>query len=467
MAELEKKPVIHLSRKTMISITYYLYLKFRKIIKAITVDKLITLFFYLLIFFTPFQISKHFYSPSSYFSGYVIDYFLPTIFFHDFLILLIISLTFLNWSTFIKGVKTNYACLLFLIWEIAIILTTLPYFHEFPIILKFIRISEFNLLALILIARKDLFKNLDRISRLIIISSFLAALIVIGEFFVQHSINFGLLAEWKFTSIDDGLAYFYLNGDRIIRPRGTFPHPNIASFYLLIGSMFTIYSSFKKRQKILVPIFLIISLGLLLTFSRLHLTTYFLGLVLFLVYFLVFDNGLSLIKKNKKLMPLLLVGVILITIIILPSLWNRFSSLLTTDYTSLNRRYFLNQESFFMIKNNFYQGVGLNNFIKNINPNYAGYSYFFLQPVHNLFLLVFSELGLIGLLPFLFMIFYGFIIQVIRFIKNWSSTKHLLIIILWICFFVSALWDHFFWSTYQGNIMLYFLFWLSFSYQEN
>ena len=73
-----------------------------------------------------------------------------------------------------------------------------------------------------------------------------------------------------------------------------------------------------------------------------------------------------------------------------------------------------------MIKENFWYGVGLNNFIPNLVKVSNTYlNSWELQPVHNIFLLLFSETGIIGFLMFLLII-----------IKNLTILNYPLIAIL-------------------------------------
>jgi O-antigen ligase len=92
-----------------------------------------------------------------------------------------------------------------------------------------------------------------------------------------------------------------------------------------------------------------------------------------------------------------------------------------------------------MIKENFFIGVGLNNFI----PNLVRYSGSFinsweLQPVHNIFLLVFSETGVVGFLAFIVLLF-----------ASLTTYHYALISIL-----ITGMADHY-WLTLQQNMLLF------------
>ncbi|MFH1840745.1 MAG: hypothetical protein ABH807_01115, partial [Candidatus Shapirobacteria bacterium] len=94
-------------------------------------------------------------------------------------------------------------------------------------------------------------------------------------------------------------------------------------------------------------------------------------------------------------------------------------------------------------------GVGMDNFL--LRLPFTG----FIQPVHNIYLLVASETGLI-----IFIIFITFIIKtLIRAIKNWSSVIALSVILF------TGLFDHY-WLTLQQNQLLFAIV-LGFCWQKN
>jgi len=69
------------------------------------------------------------------------------------------------------------------------------------------------------------------------------------------------------------------------------------------------------------------------------------------------------------------------------------------------------------------------------------------QPPHNLFLVVSSELGLAGLVLFVFLFAYVFI----HLYQHRKLSPQ--VFTLWIAFFLLGLTDHYFFSLYHGNIL--------------
>ena len=101
-----------------------------------------------------------------------------------------------------------------------------------------------------------------------------------------------------------------------------------------------------------------------------------------------------------------------------------------------------------VIKNNFIFGAGIKNYglaLHEIDGELASYQY---EPVHNVFLLVWAETGLLGLVFFLIFLF-------LCFLSAWRS-RSLAIPPLLAMMIALMLFDHWLWSLAFGG----YLFWL-------
>lgn len=103
---------------------------------------------------------------------------------------------------------------------------------------------------------------------------------------------------------------------------------------------------------------------------------------------------------------------------------------------SLRQRVFLNTQAENILAKSPFFGVGLGNFIPNLERREL------LQPVHNIYLLIATELGLVGL--GLFSVGFGYLI--LR-IKNKLSIFCILAIL------ITSLFDHY-WLTLQQTALL-------------
>ena len=116
----------------------------------------------------------------------------------------------------------------------------------------------------------------------------------------------------------------------------------------------------------------------------------------------------------------------------------------------------LNQvsQTFGLIKKHPPIGIGINNFtveLQKLYPRQPAYAY---QPVHNIYLLITAELGLIGLAIFIIIMFHV-ICYMLYDSKIFISAASFLMVT-----FIIGLFDHYFWTQYVGII----LFWLSLTF---
>jgi O-antigen ligase len=131
----------------------------------------------------------------------------------------------------------------------------------------------------------------------------------------------------------------------------------------------------------------------LFTFSRVVILLFFVCIAVLLVSkFLPYWH-----KKVHSFTPLLLV--------------ERFSNLLTTNDSSIQDRISLLKVSIQVIKENLVLGTGVGSFVKAMEEYVprTGKGILLLQPVHNIFVLLLSELGIVGslsILPFLYRVFF-------------------------------------------------------------
>jgi O-antigen ligase len=108
-------------------------------------------------------------------------------------------------------------------------------------------------------------------------------------------------------------------------------------------------------------------------------------------------------------------------------------------------------------------GIGVNNFFNNLAVPKEQTDLSFVQPVHNIFLLVFSETGIIGFCFFVYL-FYKVLRKVFyRFTKKGS--KYILLLIFSIIFL--GFFDHYFLTIQQGQILLSIIFGTALSYRNS
>lgn len=276
------------------------------------------------------------------------------------------------------------------------------------------------------------------------------SLIAIFQYINQGSLN-GFLyffGERHFNASTPGIANASIFGQLFLRPYATFPHPNTLAGYLLIVQIL-VYSinheSTPKFQVLKYASLIISSIAILLTLSRLVIFIW-----LCLIIYLIFET----LRKHLKSTSRYLVLFISISLIILFLLTPALPRLIMTNISeeAVTGRLFFIKQSIKQINQSPFFGVGLYNFIPNlIIPRFSTSPLPFLQPVHNIFLLILSETGIMGFLIYMLFLAKTFLI------KNKSKTKltknlHLCLVIILILGQI----DHY-WITLQQTQLLFAL----------
>lgn len=301
------------------------------------------------------------------------------------------------------------------------------------------------------------FFDLKKIFQWLLIGGLVQALIGLGQFFSQQSLGLHRIFEESILGFGlAGVARIDMPGFDLLRAYGTLPHPNLLAIYLAAAIFCLIYLFQKsERRNFLIKLGFVLSAWLLvfalfLTFSR---------SVILLFIALIFFN---LIFSRQRKIWLLILGLVLLTVIILnPEISQRFNPQGLIDTQAVDLRVYYNQIALAMIKESPFWGIGLGQFIWRL-PEYisrfspektlVGLSLenWLFQPVHNIFLLIASESGIIGL--FIFLFFAGRLFMD-YFYQGWLSKLYLLFYLLVFMLLFSI--DHYFWSIQQGSLLLW------------
>jgi len=202
----------------------------------------------------------------------------------------------------------------------------------------------------------------------------------------------------------------FLFGQQLVAPMATFPHANVMGAFGLLT--FFILSRQKNKLFIVAKYCSLILVGLSFSLPVWLITLYLLS------------------RKFKPAYATLILSIIgvfslLITYYLLP-------------ITSFYRRLNLARHSLTIIKNHPFFGVGWGGFVRHLPPST------FMQPVHNVFLLVLAELGIIGAT--------GLVLVAREFLKNFKIRNYILLATIYL---LLATIDHYFWTTTQGIYMLW------------
>ncbi|MCX6765435.1 MAG: O-antigen ligase family protein [Candidatus Moranbacteria bacterium] len=324
-----------------------------------------------------------------------------------------------------------------------------------------------------IINNKNSSNSLLNFFKIIVIIALFQSIMAILQFVLQHSVGLFWLKESIISPYLPGVAKIILGGEKFIRAYGLFPHPNILGGFLIFSIILTLLyrKMFRVEQidichserseikldlsprppladKLGMTLFLatIIQIAaLILTFSK----SAILGLFIALFY-LIYKGKDDLIPRKWLERAFIFLAIVFLVFLILKLDINSF---FTQSWEE--RLFFLNvsRETFLSHP---LLGVGMGQFVLNF-PEFTGIQTWQFQPVHNVFLLVLNELGLVGL-----SLFVWFIWKLMRHLKSvprgtlcgeLSQTAS----VLFLAFIVIMLFDHYLWDIQPGQI----LFWLA------
>ena len=414
------------------------------------------LLFSLFLLFLPTQLGKHFWPTFSYLLGIRSDYLSPTLYFTDIIILGLFVVWIWNKKQELRiknyGRKIYLFICLFMYLFISILFSN-------NILLGFYglwKLAECLFIALYIAKRSGEIISFAQMIFLLSIGGIFESLLAILQFINQGSLNgiFYFFGERTFTSQTIGIANMSLNGTELLRPYATFSHPNVLAGYLLIISTLTLYASFKKNKAFSLPrlyyllVYFFCTFALFITYARIAILCWVFTTLIFVFLQL---------KKEQKIVTIGL-SVCLLALLFFISwhlqLLQRFTSLTLTD-ESVTQRENLLLASWQLFSMHPLFGVGLNSFLPSLSQlPMLQLNFFLLQPVHNIFVLVAVELGLVGLIVFIW--FIGKTIY--KNFKNWQQESNrlsfsFLCLILLLQIIFTGMFDHYWLTLQQGQLL--------------
>ncbi|MFA6421788.1 MAG: O-antigen ligase family protein [Candidatus Buchananbacteria bacterium] len=280
-------------------------------------------------------------------------------------------------------------------------------------------------------------------------SGVVQSLFAIYQFFSQQIAANKYLGLVGHQSWEAGALVMEGSG-RWLRSYGFVNDPNLLGGFMAFALFIAIFLYLKesknyKRLLILSGIVFVI-VGLFFSFSRSAWLGVIVGIIISLVF--TFKNKTDF----KKIAAVSLSGIIIFCILgflFYPIISGRVLINNRLEHKSISERVLLINESTQIIKSNIF-GVGVGNYtfsLLKIKPGQPGWSY---QPVHNIYLLILAEIGVIGFVLYLLICFLA-IIYAIR-------HKKFIFLGLFVSLLIIGFWDHYLWSGWQGMA----LFWLCF-----
>lgn len=428
----------------------------KKINSLIGEASTLVLLFSFFVFSIPFWRRIEILTPYSFLDGRFIDYLTYSVFGFD----IILTLVFLVWAIKIAMSRKGLAIFdkkIFFSFIALLMVSALSLFSSSyrPLSIYYIIGLLFSF-ALLFFIYNNIKKKKDVVLVLnfFVLSMFFQSIIAILQFFRNQSLGLMAIGEQLFSPGISGVAKIVVDGEKHIRPYGTFSHPNILAFFLLVALISTIYLFFLYKERTyrvyLGIAFFSILFATFLTFSRVAWVLSLFSLVYISVRDLRVRGFLKrslLVGAKKKKYLLLLVALILTVLFFFYSdiLW-RINPLLSSTWDSLRDRLVVFGKSWDLIRTHPWLGVGAGNFVIEVAYLLTGYPVWMAEPVHNTYLLILAEIGIFGLISFLFMLYY--IYRKARITNIYFGT-------IFFIFVSYMFFDHCFWDVRQAQYLFF------------
>ena len=401
-----------------------------------TIDFLLEKTFQIFVFLIPSQLALHFWPKWAFVYGIRIDYLAPTIYLSDILILIIFFLWLIDILINRSKIKfKNFG--LYLLPLLILIFLNIGFATNYYLTLyRWLKLLEFTILG-VFVVKYPKIKIKKWILEPLAFSIIFFVIIGLIQFINKGTSGgvFYILGERTFSIYTPGIALVDVFGRQLMRAYSTFPHPNsLAGFLGICVLLFLLFGkNLNRRLYYLAIVFAF--LGIAISFSKTAIIT----LIVIGIFWFLINN-----KKIENMVGRLTTILLIVTSILLLGFKTNIYTSKIRNIENIYQRISLIRTSGEMIKSNYISGVGLGNFIINI-PKYAEDNSWILQPVHNIYLLIFTETGLLGLVIF-------FILSIKIFNKvspfNKRNFFYLLLFIL-----ITGFWDHY-WISIQQNLLL-------------
>ncbi len=377
---------------------------------------------FLFVFLLPTQLGKHFFFGFSFVSGVRIDYLAPTLYLND---LIFLALVLFEYTAILKFVHAHLKKIvlitLFMIVNCAIAPEPLMALYAIA------RLYQVFFVFLIFAHHKE---KLHLIIWALLGGALLQAFLTVGQYINHASLQgpFYFLGERFFTLSTPGIAKASLQGKEILRPYGTFSHPNsLGGFYVLIYALSLTLLEIKNNKKMYYPLMILSALSILLvliSFSKAAIGT-----------LIIISLGSAILFRDKKndCLPCALSRILVL--LVLGAIFYQAQG----DSYSVEKRFLLVQQSLVLFQQYPLFGVGFGNHLYLQAQFPTPYPEFFLQPVHNIFLLLLTQGGLI-------------ITGLIGWIAVHVAKKEFILLLLAVA--ITGLVDHYWLTLYQNMLVL-------------
>lgn len=347
-----------------------------------------------------------------------------------------------------------------LLFSLSVVFSPTPLLGLYGFV-KFLEVIFFARITQIALSEKEIrIHSYFPIALSIIFVSFLGILQVLHH----GSLNslFYFLGERRFDSNTSGIANAAIFGELFLRPYATFSHPNVFAGYLTL--MLFVLLSFRKfwnrrwSQFLILITFSLGSIALLLTLSRTAISMAMISIILCGVYIYRQSVEKRVFRRLLLRLFLLVIFSLFVSSLILPVIGRfAFSSL---QEEAVSERLLQVQQATGIIHDSPLFGTGLFGYLPAVSKNAGSLSMQNVMYVHNIYLLLIAETGVVGSLLFFLFLWktgkrlYAESTQAKQKEKERVAIKVLLLLLL----FSLGMTDHYLLTAQQGQLLVGFIF---------
>jgi hypothetical protein len=366
--------------------------------------KLSRILFFVLILLVPLNLGKHFELIDSYVWGILIDYLVPTVYLQDIILFFVILFWvlsgglkrfFSNSNKVLERKEVQFSIL----FVFSVFLSVLNSVRFIPSLYAYSRLVLYFFLFIYILLEIPVEDYFFKILRIFSFSIFLLSVLGIAQYLSGGSVfdNYLILGEQPYSASTFDVAKKSFLGRSVIPSYGLFRHPNVFGGYLSI--LLVWIATFVKKRKQFLAVFVLGTISLFFTFSIISWGVFIFGLLLHLFFQ---KDPVNIIIKKRFTMWLVFLTAFLILIMPLVRLFEN------SEDPSVFRRMNFARASYRMITDYPLFGVGWNNSTALMDEyNYETRDVRFVQPVHNIFLLVFSESGIFSFGLFIVFLYFS------------------------------------------------------------
>lgn len=416
----------------------------------------------ILILILPWNLGKHIDGIYSFVDGFFIPYLIPTIYLQDVLVVFLLVLGFFS-RRFVPPPTLQTVVVLRLLF-LFVIACFLSMFYSGRVVPSVYILARLLLYLLFFIFSARLFIDLSvrrAVAFIVILNILLLSVLGVVQFCKQASVfsNYLYFGEQPYSAYTAYIAKESYGGIAKVPPYGTFMHPNILAGFLVVLITLAVGCVYRRLAKggwqtWLLIVTIVVSLGLYV----LYLTKSYTAWAVLLM-------GAALLRVKLAPIGVVLLGVAVVLFgLLFPVYKTQIGAFLpgntVLSQLSAGRRSDLLLASYKMFLVKPLHGWGINSFTYSFEPYYNRRDVVrFLQPVHNVYALILSEVGLFGMLIFISATFYP-----IYYSARYGNYLYSVILLQMI--FLSS-FDHYFFTIHQTYLLFILTLMLTLTYTKS